>query len=485
MADRAFLAGSGAIWLQPDGPNTQPYYLGCHTLGDVERPQGDASLVFIPDVENSNEFLALDIYKSGGPGPVTTSIQFVMRSAADWLEIVDCPVPIYVHSVGCGRKDVFDNWSRSFILDKTLITSKTATALSVMTPDEQDRSTQSVELAAKSIHSLFQLTTAQQRVVSVSGRTALSVVFSGSRRCYGSCGNVHSKDQDGYMGLEGLVGSPTNVYSTDDGGLIWYPVAGNPFQSWEDVTDLVDVQIGTNSYRVIAARGTIDGLNPMEVGYSDDDGTTWTNQNVGVVNGQFAVGRGNCMHAYNQTNIWLVTTGGYIYFSSNAGLSWTAQTSGGLTVQNLHAVSFADEFVGCAVGEGNTILKTTDGETWEIVTAPALEGGNTAQAVHVFSANKIWVGYDSGRAWFTNDGGLTWFQRAFPGSGTGEIQDIKFCNDYVGYIAHISAGGAVGNIFRTINGGWTWVTQALPSGTGPIYDLHVVNCNNLYAAGEF
>jgi photosystem II stability/assembly factor-like uncharacterized protein len=275
------------------------------------------------------------------------------------------------------------------------------------------------------------------------------------------------------------------VYYTDDAGLVWYPTAGNPFQTWEDVSGLANVQISTNSFRLIAARGTLDGLNPMEIAYSDDDGATWTNVDVGSVNGQYAIGRGNPLYAYNYRDIWLATTGGYIYYSDDAGASWIAQESGLTTVQNLHAVHFADDRVGFAVVEKNTILRTIDGENWTAIAGPASEAANTAQAVYVFNKNRLWIGYDSGNLWFTNDGGSTWFERNYPGSGSGEIQDIKFCNDYVGYIAHISAGGAVGSIFRTINGGWSWETQGIPAGTGPLYDLHVCNCNSIYAAGEF
>ena len=41
MADTVVLAGEGAIWVQPDGPNTELMYLGCHELGDIEEPLGD------------------------------------------------------------------------------------------------------------------------------------------------------------------------------------------------------------------------------------------------------------------------------------------------------------------------------------------------------------------------------------------------------------------------------------------------------------
>lgn len=482
---KSFLAGAGAIWIQPDGPNSQPYYLGCHTLGDIERPLGDANLVMIPDAEHPNKFIPLDIFKSDGPSPVTTSIQSVIKSAADWLEIVDCPVPVYVHQILCGRMDVFDNWDRSVILDKSILTSETMSGMAIMTPEDQDRSMQSFDLAARSMHRLFPLSTGEQNIVSVAGQTALTVAFSGSRKCYGQCGNVHSACQDGYIGVTGLIGAPTNVYSTDDGGLVWYPTAANPFQSHEDVSGLVDFQVGKNAYRVLVARGVLDGLNAAEIAYSDDRGASWTNVDVGTINGQYSVGRGNPLFSWNNENIWLVTTGGYIYFSKDSGATWTAQESGATTVQDLHAIHFASASVGYAVGAANTILRTLDGQNWSAIAGPAAEAGNVAQAVFVLDRNHVWVGYDSGNLYFSNDGGDSWFERSYPGSNAGEIQSIKFCNEYVGYITHISTGGTVGNLFRTINGGWSWVTQSLPSGVGPLYDVHVCNCNKIYTVGDF
>ena len=410
---------------------------------------------------------------------------FIVKKDVDWLEVIDCPVPVYINLVECGRKDVFDNWSRSFILDKTLITTETVTDLSTLTPDEQNRSMQSVELAVKTFHRIFQLISDKQRVVGVAGRTALSVSFAGYTKCFGSCGNVHSNNQDGYIGLDGLIGSASNVYYTDDGGTIWYPTTSNPFQTSEGVSGVAVVQSSPDGHTVIVARGAFDGLNPMEIAYSSDRGTTWTNVNVGFINGQYAIGRGNPIFAINNENIWLVTTGGHIYFSDDVGLTWTAQENGTVTAENLHAIHFSNDQVGVAVGEQNIVIRTVDGTNWELVAAPALEAGNTAQAVHVFTKDRFWVGYDSGNLWFTNDGGVSWFERNYPMSGSGEIQDIRFCTDYIGYVISINSGGTAGYLYRTINGGWSWVAETLPVGTGPLYNTHVCECNQVYAAGEF
>ena len=46
-----FTAAMGAVWVQPDGPNTEVLYLGCHDVGDIVQPQGDVATRFCPSVE--------------------------------------------------------------------------------------------------------------------------------------------------------------------------------------------------------------------------------------------------------------------------------------------------------------------------------------------------------------------------------------------------------------------------------------------------
>ena len=41
MATTAYLAGQAGLWVQPDGPNTEPKFLGCHGMGDITIPFGD------------------------------------------------------------------------------------------------------------------------------------------------------------------------------------------------------------------------------------------------------------------------------------------------------------------------------------------------------------------------------------------------------------------------------------------------------------
>jgi len=48
MADN-YLGSQSSLWIQLNGPNTAPAYLGCHSVGDVDEPQGDKTLLYCPD----------------------------------------------------------------------------------------------------------------------------------------------------------------------------------------------------------------------------------------------------------------------------------------------------------------------------------------------------------------------------------------------------------------------------------------------------
>jgi len=483
---KPYLTGEGAIFIQADGPGTILDFLGCHSLDEINEPLGELTLLTRPDNRRANKFIPTGIVQSG-IDVITTTIEFDLDAVADILENLDCPFNLYVLKIPCGRKDQFTNWDRAFILEGVMVSNRKRSGMVAKTPEQQGSSMQTLDVGAMALHAISKMVVNEQDSDIGAGRTALCLAFADHARCWGSCGSAQAPNEIGFYGLEGVPLVATNVYWTDDGGLNWYPTVANPFADVEDVTGIVMIPASKTTDRVICARGTTDAGNPMEVGYSDDGGVTWTNVNVGAVNGQFAVGKGNPMFALNRANIWLCTTGGYIYKSDDQGLSWTAQESGGTTTEDLYAIHFSDDKHGWCVGENNTILKTTNGGSdWELVTGPATEGGNNALCVYAINSDWVWVGYQfSGRLYKTYNGGDDgWFEVDFPGSGVGDVEAVSFASNFSGLVTHTSLGGATGNLFRTVNGGYSWATQVLPSGTQPMYAIWMINCNLAYMAGE-
>jgi photosystem II stability/assembly factor-like uncharacterized protein len=60
------------------------------------------------------------------------------------------------------------------------------------------------------------------------------------------------------------------------------------------------------------------------------------------------------------------------------------------------------------VGRSGTIIRTTDGEHWELITGPTADNLVKVSAV---SANVATVTTAGGKTFATSDGGATWHQR--------------------------------------------------------------------------
>jgi photosystem II stability/assembly factor-like uncharacterized protein len=181
------------------------------------------------------------------------------------------------------------------------------------------------------------------------------------------------------------------------------------------------------------------------------DAATWTE-----VTGYNASGNPNAVFALSPQHIWVVGDGGYVYKITDVTAAVTAanvQDAGSATSEDLNDVHGYDELNLVAVGANNAVIHTTDGASWAAVTGP--RPGVVLNCVFMRSATVWMVGAADGTAWYTVDSGVTWVQVAFPGSGTGSVEDIKFSTDTVGFMTHTTAAGK-GRILRTIDGGDTW-----------------------------
>lgn len=461
MAEKVVLAGEGALWVQPGGPNTPLYFLGCHELGDIEVPKGDVKLLWC-STSDPNRYEVIDSLQ-GTAGGVTTSLTTDIRTTMDWMETVRCPVPLYVNVVTCGKKNVFDNWERSFVLQKSWITKETISKITSKDPETQDRAAQAYDMMAEKLMRIYGF--AASRLSVAETEDINDIHFCNAETCVGNCGDAVDAGTQGYVGGGLLAGSPINaadVQYTDDAGVTWTFSSSKPFASAEVIASVRCFQKDKTTTRVIVARGTTDPSNPMEIAYSDNDGLTWTNVDVGSLNGQYALGP-QALFVLDYFNIWLACSGGYIYKSEDGGATWTAQTSGGLTAQNLYAINFSGSKFGYAVGASNAILTTVDGLTWTTVAGPTAMAGVIIDTVEVLSRYRVWLGYAaSGRLYFTHNGGTVWTERSHGGSGTGAVKYVDFLDEYFGVMAYNDAAGD-GWIYATINGGTTWQTLVTPT----------------------
>lgn len=477
MADQKVFdtLNSGALWIQPGGPNTRPVYLGCHDLGDLAAPGGKITLVQCFNGKGGWDTVG---FTRSAPEPVTFSLGTYLGKTADFIETLSCPATLFVHLRDCGKPDVFSNYVRTLIVDLANIATRTYAGLVDKGEDKTAMITADAEALPPIVRG-FALTARRQSIIETAGLADIAVCDNG--RCAGPCGGAINAGDVAFVAGLALNSSPANkaeAWFTADGGT-WTAGAAEPFAGGVDLGNAGCYPVGRSSLRRLVTQGETVGGTPMRVAYSDDDGATWTVVTVGAVTGQFAADAG-ALFVLDTYNIWLVTSGGYVYYSGDGGLTWTAQESGVIAAGTYHAVDFADTDTGYAVGAANVVIKTIDGgQTWSAVTGPAI--GIALTTVDVRDADHAWVGTAGGELWYTNDGGVTWTRRDFAGSGVGEVADVAFVDDNVAFMLHNTAA-PLGGVFQTINGGYSWEAVSTPPNAG-LSALGVVNAALAYAVG--
>ena len=104
----------------------------------------------------------------------------------------------------------------------------------------------------------------------------------------------------------------------------------------------------------------------------------------------------------DQNTGWAVGDGGTILKTTNGGTNWILQTSG--TTFNLWSVDFVDQNIGWSVGGDGTILNTTDGgTTWILQTSNA---SSTLYSVKFVDQNTGWAVGKGGTIIKTTNGGV-------------------------------------------------------------------------------
>lgn len=470
MSDTNFLAGQSSIWVQPDGPNTEPKYLGCHGIADVTEPFGDVTLLYCPDPAKVGAFTVKNSF-SGEPGAITTSIETDIRKTADYLETIGrCPVPIYIHKVSCGRRDTFTNFDRSFILRQAKVTQRSMSNVAARNGGAEGESTQTFDISAQFLTRIFNLEANRISVTETEDITGIAVC--GEDRCAGDCGAEQSLGDVVYLSSKALVGSVANtadVLVSLNGGAFSTSTA-DPFGGGEDIQGIVCFKIGKDTTRILVARGTTDAANPAEIAYSDDGGATWTNVNVGSVTGEY-VTNGHALFALDRYHIWLGTDGGRIYFSADAGLTWTLQENAAISATAITGISFYDPLRGFAVYTGGEVASSADGSTWGAVTT---SGATLTTDIHATSAYDVWVAGSNG-LWFSKDSGVTWTMRINFAAGA-----IDFLDEVFGMAV---GSGTNAPIYMTIDGGYDW--QNLPAlANSGMLDVSIVDPSLAYIAGK-
>ena len=464
MSD-SFGTRQGSLWIQLNGPNTEPVLLSCKDLGDVEEPAGDIKPVLCQSPNGGWETKGS---LQSPPDNVSTSIDALLFPEVDALERIVCKFGLFAIET-MGRVDIISGASR--VLGMMNCRLKTRKYSKLVAREDEESSMLSVDVVADNpmvktgMLKLARMTTTFTLALNDAAVLTEDNCFPGKK---------------GFYVGDGAVAAKAPVDKSVNYGVTWAASATQPFAVNENIESVAVVRLNSTTNRIIAALKAPVGAQG-KIAYSDDNGTTWTVVNVGgAAAGHGALDAG-ALFALDRTHVWLASNLGYIYFSADAGVTWSVQSSGA-TVQPLHGIAFDKTGVfGMAVGATDAILYTVNGgQSWTLATATG--DGGVLNSVS-YSGSFWWIGTASGKLYYSNDGGVTWTARTtFTGYGTGSIDDVLFANQLVGFALHNTAA-PVGTIMRTLDGGFTWEDLTTPSNSG-LNALALANENFVIAVGE-
>ncbi len=462
MSDKVLASNkNGAVFIQPDGPNTQPLYVGCIDLDDISEPLGDIELAQCIDADGRPQTMGTSV---GLPGVVSTALTTYLQKTLDYFDRIVFPFGLYVHSRLAGRADQFTNYARSTALLDARVTARTRAGLAKRNENAWSETARDIQ-APPPVYDLFPLVGERQ---SVAETQALNdIALNVDNRESSILGAALKEGTQGAITAAAGSGVSANVLETANGAT-YVAGATDPFAVDLDIGPIVRVVVDAITQRLIVGRGETVAGQPAAIAYSDDLGVTWNVVNVGATLALFFT-RARTLFALDSYNIWAVTSGGNIHKSEDAGLTWTTQDAGLATAQNLNCVHFLDRSLGFAAGVANAIVRTRNGGlTWSAIAGPAGQSAIAINVIEVVTEQRVWIGYADGKVFFSEDQGATWTQRTngipTTTTGTPAVTGISFVNELQGVLVRNQSG--VGTVYQTIDGGYTWQRCDTPSNAG-------------------
>lgn len=463
-------------------PSSTPHYQALARALGLSWPQGDITLIRVPDPAQYGRFVTVDRIK-GVQGSPTVSIESrLTRELSEFLALVrkGCALDIQLHAGACeDPRDFNGGWEKVYVLEGAEATSYDTGELGALDSDQEAVVNETIPLSGLDWYELKRLLVGEIGSTEIVQKI-VDVVVCDSRQC-GECGVPSDGCQVIFAVTLSAGGSPglaAEVIFSRDGGSSVDDTLITTLGANEDPNALscvgINLVVISEDDEALHYAPIIDILNGVE---------TWARVSSGFVSTKGPLG----IFSLSSVFTWIVAEGGYIYFSSDITSGVEVQSDGGATVQNLNAIHGIDELNLVAVGASNTVLVTTDGgASWAAVTGPA--GGVTFNTVWMKSKNVWVIGGADGNLYYTRDAGDNWSTKAFPGSGSGSVTRISFATPTVGYMTH-NTSAPVGRILRTINGGFSWYVAPEAAGfSTPDNDglFSIVGCSenpNLAFAG--
>lgn len=480
MSD-ALTAKQGSLFIQFT-PGKAPQYVGCVDVDTLEEPGGDITPIMC---RNSSGVLESRGEIEGTPGaPTTTVTGLVFPEQGVLDQIGACKVNLYLMQDTCAKLGMFSSYVRGRIL--TYAKSTNIGETNIVMREAGDQTTIALNFSGRvPILRVRPLTVARQDIAETTD--LLTISMCNDARCAGDCGGAQDAGEEGVIGSAAVTGSASsiaNAWYTTDAGAAWAATATDPFGGGYDIVASTCFMIDRDTTRWLVFRETNPAA-PMGAAYSDNGGVTWTAVTIGSTNAEEVIKAQGVYSPHSMTAIWICTSAGNVYFSSDGGLTWTDQSalaaSGGV---QLNAIDFSDLKNGYAVGNTGAIIRTKDGgDSWVATPCTDPSGGDNLLSVNTFTAYRLEVGTNTGELYQSWDAGATWEVKSYTGHAvTDAIDALEFANEFCGFMLVNPLAGQ-SYIHKSVDGGHTWERLTTPVNAG-LNDVEVIDCNSAYVVGD-
>lgn len=465
MSQSAAKAGDSRVWIIEDGPGPEnaATYMGLWKIGDTSWNLGDVTDIKAPSSRAYNRFDKIGSYQ-GEEERVTTQIMGrYLADLSDLLRIARkrCPLMVQVYVGKCRTPtDYAYGWQKIKVYPDARISTWSDENAGALDDSEQNMTNESADLNASELYELKPLVYDQiLAALTLNELTGVAICDDGD--C-GDCGDPSDGCQHVFFAMDGTTGSPTaspSVIVSKDKGESGSVYLVNTVAPGISISALACV----GAYLVLVINGE-DALEYARIADLLAGTPTWTEVATGFV----AAGSPSAIYAPSPSAVYIAGDGGYVYKSTNIIGGVTAVESGSLTVSNLTAIhGLGSEFIVAGGASGVVIFSQNGGKSWAAATA--VTGTPNISQIWVIS-EKVWWAATASGLYYTLDGGVSWTAKTLPGTAT-NITDIQFVEDPTGPdVVGIAIGdaGASIEVFRTWNGGETWVFDPRPEyGTLP------------------
>ena len=251
------------------------------------------------------------------------------------------------------------------------------------------------------------------------------------------------------------VGEDNLILKTTDGGKTWKQIAA-PSQS--RYVELVSISlIGTDNIWISGSSGIVYN--------SKDGGNTWTVINSDVLNNKYLQG----IHAINSNVVYVAgghegnNTRGFIARTTDAGQTWDSVVpSDNFNKHRWIGVTSSDQSHIVVYGGASYYMYSHDGgQIWKNDSVPGTGGGGTGGAdincLKMLDAQTWWGAFDLDAIFRTDNGGNSWVsQGPAPNPGNMWLLGIDYYNKDLCIIVGSGTHLNIGKIIKTSNGGQLW-----------------------------